>query len=109
MTAPLGHSVIQLPPGERVQDVLPQFSDVRNELAIGTPAPNCAGCREPFTAGRQRSMNVRLYPIDCPVPIAFAYCLCEACAAKYRRGGEERTAVAAAVQAFHLGDDPACA
>ena len=103
------HSLIPLPEGERVQDVLPQFAEVRNELAIGMPAPNCAGCRKPFTAARKRRLNVRLYPIHCLVPVAFAYCLCGACAMKYRRGGIEREAVIAAVEAFHLGDGPQCA
>jgi len=101
--------LVSLPTGKRVQDALPQFADVRNEVAIGTPAPNCAGCREPFTAARPRIMNIRLYPMDCPVPITFAYCLCDACATKYRRGGDERATVAAAVRAFHMGDDPSCA
>lgn len=103
MTVRPVHSLIPLPEGQRVQDVLPQFAEVREEVAIGTPAPDCAGCRKPFTAARKRRMNVRLYPIDCPVPIAFAYCLCGACGAMYRRGGLERDAVVAAVERFHLG------
>lgn len=109
MTGRPAQSPIPLPDGKRVREVLPQFAEVRDEIHIGTPAPNCAGCREPFNAARKRTMNVRLYPLDFPVPIAFAYCLCEACAAKYRRGGDDRAGVAAAVQAFHLGDDSSCA
>ncbi len=100
-------TLVPLPPGRRVQDVLPQFLDVRDEIAVGTPAAHCAGCSKPFTIARKRKMRLRLYPIHCPVPMAFAYCLCGACAAKYRRGGAERETVLRAVEAFHQGGEAA--
>lgn len=83
--------------------------DMHEEIAIGTPSPNCACCREPFTAAREPRMNIRLYPVALPIPLSFSYPLCGDCGDKYRRGGAERKEVAVAVAAFHMGDDPQCA
>lgn len=95
------HNLIELPPGKRVQDVLPQFAEVHQDTApIGTPCPLCASCAKPFTAARKPRVRIRLYPTRCIAPIAIQYQICGSCAHQYRAGGIERATVLAAVERF---------
>ncbi len=99
------HGMTALPPGKTVGDVLPTFAHVKAEIRIGEPSKVCAGCRKPFTAARKARRALRLYPLACPVPLAWNFPLCGACIAMHRRGGTDRDALLASVEAFHMGEE----
>lgn len=99
------HNFVAMPPGKRAQDVLSQFAEVKYEtLPIGTPSPNCAGCRKPFTAARRPRRAFRIIPIASLVPVIFIYRVCGPCAFQFLKGGDGETAVLAAVERFMEGN-----
>ena len=98
------HNLMEIPEGQRVQDILPQFAGVETETApIGPPCPICPSCRKDFSAARKPRLLIRLYPIRCIWPIVFIYRLCGPCAKQYRAGGAAKTAVLTSVEAFIEG------
>ena len=101
------HNIELLPEGQKIGDVHPVFAKVEKELRVGKFSKVCASCRKPFNAARKARKEIRLYAVDLAIPIAWAYPICGACAARYRRGDESRDGVLASVEAFHLGERPA--
>lgn len=98
------HNVLQLPEGKSLGDVLPAFSNVANEIHLGKRSEVCAACRKPFNSARKPRKEIRLYPVDLPIPIAWAYPLCRCCSRKFGHGGDGRASVLASVEAFHNGE-----
>ena len=95
-----------LPEGKRVQDVLPAFAAVTDELGpIGEPCPVCPGCSKPFTVARKRRLGVRLYPANSPVPVVLRYDLCGKCSHAFREKGAAYESLIAHIQAFVNGDE----
>lgn len=107
MNRPRLHKLASLRPGETLTGVLPGLRGVTTEVHMGTPATECASCRKPFNAIRKQRKSIRLYPVAlCQViPMAFQYGLCGFCFAQYQRGGDDREAVLAAVDAFSDGEE----
>lgn len=101
------HNLDVLPAGLRVKDALPVFADVKHEVRVGKFSRVCASCRKPFTAARKPRKEIRLYPININVPVAWAYPICGACVEKYKKGESSMDSVLASVEAFHLGEVPA--
>ena len=98
------HSFAVLPPGKRVQDVLPWFAEVKSETPpLGTPCPYCASCHKLFTAARRSRCGLKVIPLHIQFPVIFYYGLCGACAHKFRLGGEPQEAVLVAVEKFMEG------
>lgn len=99
------HNFVALPPGKRVQDVLPWFKGVKHEAPpLGTPCPYCASCRKLFTPARRRRYDLKIIPLHIQLPLIFLYHLCGACSHKYQIGGEEKEGVLAAVEQFIEGE-----
>lgn len=86
-----------------------RFAEVPDRMIVTQASEDCVRCGKRFTAGRMRRMSVRLYPLRPVKDTSVCYSLCGPCSAMYRRGGDEREAVLAAVQAFHLGEGSPCA
>ncbi|UCV09140.1 hypothetical protein [Dechloromonas denitrificans] len=103
MNRPL-HGLEELPEGKTIGDVCPVFSNVVKELRVGKRSTCCTACRKPFNAIRKPRKEIRLYPLEAVVPVAFAYPVCGVCVAMYQRGGIERESVLAAVESFHYGN-----
>jgi hypothetical protein len=103
MTSAALHDMHAIPDGKKVGDVLPVFAGVRFEYRIGERSSVCAGCSKPFGPIRKIVKEVRIYPRSAVVPIAFAYPICGRCTGMHSRGGAEREAVLASIQAFHEG------
>lgn len=101
------HNLVELPAGKTLAEVLPALAHVKEHIHIGTPSPVCAGCRKPFNAVRKRRKAVRLYPVAvCQfAPVAFGYSLCGQCFAQYQKGGDEKEALLAAIEAFSDGEE----
>ena len=99
------HGMTPVPDGKTVADLLPSFSSVKNEIHLGTPNPECASCRKPFTALRKRRAALRLYPNWLPLPFAFSFDICGHCLALHQKGGADRDAVLAAVEAYCDGGE----
>lgn len=100
------HNLVELPSGQQPSDVLAAFSQVTEEIHVGAPAAVCAGCSKPFTAVRKRRKAFRLYPMSVcqKVPIAFSHMLCGRCFGQFRRGGDAKEAIMAAIDAFDDGE-----
>lgn len=98
------HSIEQVPGGKTAGDVNPAFANVTNEIHLGQRCEVCAACRKPFNAARKPRKEIRLYPVDLPIPIAWAYPLCRCCSRKFGHGGDGRASVLAAVESFHSGE-----
>ncbi len=101
------HGLELLPEGKKIGDVNPVFSRVEKEIHVGERSKVCASCRKPFNAVRKARKEIRLHAVDLAIPIAWAYPLCGSCVARYQRSENDRDAVLAAVEAFHLGERPA--
>ena len=101
------HGLELVPDGKKIGDVCPTFANEEREINIGERSKVCASCRKPFNAVRKARKEIRLHAVDFAIPIAWAYPLCGSCAARYQRGENDRDAVLAAVEAFHLGEWPA--
>lgn len=101
------HDVVRLPTGKTIGEFLPAFSDVKHEIHLGTPSKTCGACRKPFSAVRKPRKKLYVYPMHIPVPVRFDVCICGACLALLRQGGEAADGVLAAVQAFLEGDEVA--
>lgn len=97
------HDMVFLDDVENAADLLPAFADVKNEVHLGEPNKNCAGCRKPFSAARKVRKNVRIYPVRSILPMCFSYRICGRCFAQHQSGGTDRDAVLAAIQAFCEG------
>lgn len=97
------HGMIQLPPGKKVGEVLPAFSGITQEVHLGEPNQECAGCCKPFTTARKRRKVVRMYPVSFPMPIVFSFGICGHCLGLYQKGGADRDGVLAAVEAYCEG------
>lgn len=98
------HTLIELPQGKRVQDVLPQFAGGRQEIGpLGTPCSFCAGCAKPFRGPRKPKSKIRLYPSRALAPVAVEYRLCGRCTDAYRAGGRAREDVLAGVERVFNG------
>jgi len=76
-----------------------------NEIHIGTPNPECADCRKPFTAKRVRAASVRVMPLDFPVQIQFEYHICAKCLRAAKRSSADLERLYSRVQAYHMGED----
>ena len=98
------HSIEEMPEGKTLGDINPAFSNLIGEIRVGKRSACCAGCRKPFTPVRKPRKEIRLWPIELNVPIAFAYPICGACVALYQRGEAARDSLFAAVESFHNGD-----
>lgn len=105
--APTLHSMVALPKGKDIAELFPAFSGVKGEIHIGTPNQECASCRKPFTAARKRRKRVRLYSVAVVmhVPVAIDLWVCGRCSAMYERGGNDREAILAAVEAYQTGEE----
>nr|MBL8411660.1 hypothetical protein [Dechloromonas sp.] len=101
------HGLEELKPGETIGDINPAFANLKGEIRIGNFAKCCASCRKPFNAVRKKRKEIRLWPVDLGIPLAWAYPICGTCVAAYQRGGDDKEAVLAAVEAFHHGETPA--
>lgn len=103
------HSIIPLPEGKKIADVLPAFAGIKGELRIGQPSQECACCRKPFSAARKPRRAFRLYPTDMAmlalVPVVVELRICGKCYALHQRGGTDRERFLAAIQAYYLGED----
>ena len=99
MIGPL-HSMIPIPKGKTVGDILPVYANVVGEVVVGKKIPVCASCRKPFTEARKRRKAIRMYPVMAMVPVAFSYDICGACFGLYRKGGASRDSVLASVEAY---------
>jgi len=100
------HKLIEMPKGKRIQDVLPQYAEVRYETApIGTPCPVCPVCTKPFTAARKPRLKIKLYPNWLILPVVFQYRICGICAKQYRAGGSKRDAVLSSIERFFHGSE----
>ncbi|WP_154717145.1 hypothetical protein [Sterolibacterium denitrificans] len=99
--------MIALPHEKKVADLIPAFSDIKGEIRIGTPNRDCACCRKPFTAARKPRKVVRLYSVAAVVhiPIVIEYRVCGKCFAMHERGGNERNAFLAAIEAYMQGSE----
>lgn len=98
------HNLAELPAGRRLQDVAPQFQDVRHSIGpIGTPCPICPSCRKPFGQARKPRLGITLFPETSPIPFGLFYRLCGACAHGYRAEGDQREAALAAISNFVTG------
>ena len=95
--------MLELPAGTTINEVLPAYADVRHEIHIGSPNQECAGCRKPFTSARKPRRRIRIYPTATLIPVAMSLQICGACMAMYQRGGVDRDAMLAAVEAFAEG------
>lgn len=98
------HDMVFLEDIENVGDILPAFANVKNEVHVGEPNKECAGCRKPFTLARKARKNVRIYPMQSILPICFSFRICGSCLALHEKGGADRDAVLSSVQAFCEGD-----
>lgn len=96
-----------LPAGKRIADLLPIFEGIKGEIHVGEPNDDCASCRKPFNLVRRPRKSIRLYSPDLAIPVAFSYRVCGACLVLFRRGGKDRDAFLAAVEAYHNGIDQA--
>jgi hypothetical protein len=94
------HKMREIPAGQSVGDLLPAFAEVEHAVHLGEPNKGCPGCRKPFTAARKPRRSITVYPVGLPLPIAFAYRICGGCLAEYRKGGEARDAMLAAIDAY---------
>lgn len=101
------HGLDLLPEGKKIGDVCPAFSKVEKEIHLGERSKVCASCRKAFNAVRKARKEIRLYAVDLSIPVAWAYPICGACAAEYRRDAESQAGVLASVESFHLGERPA--
>lgn len=100
------HTMIQIPDGKSIQEMMPAFSDVKQwiaPVARQTSGLTCACCGKLFTTTRRSTLTLRLYPAISPVPIAYEYPICRTCEDRYREGGVKRDHVLAAVQNFMIG------
>ncbi|PKO89470.1 MAG: hypothetical protein CVU18_03975 [Betaproteobacteria bacterium HGW-Betaproteobacteria-12] len=104
IATPKLHNLEEIPEGMTVGDFNPAFAGIRKEIRVGKFSECCTCCRKPFNAVRKPRRDIRLYPADIAVPIAWAYPICGRCAVLWRNGGSDRESVLAAVEAFHLGD-----
>jgi hypothetical protein len=98
------HDALYIPEGQTVGEVLPAFSGVTNELHLGEPNRECASCRKLFSAVRKPRKAIRLYPAWTPIPIAFSFRICGACADLWRQGGDSRDGVSASLIAYCTGN-----
>jgi len=98
------HRLDAIPDGMKISDLLPVFSDVKGDIHVGAPNEDCAACRKPFNMVRKPRKSIRVYHVNTQIPIAFQYRVCGACLALYQRGGDDRDAFLAAVEAFHDGE-----
>ncbi len=101
------HSIVSLPAGQTIADVLPSLSGIKGELRIGEPNKECACCRKPFSVARKPRKVVRLWPVDVAsrLPVAVEFRICGSCLALYQRGGMDRERYFAAVQAYFDGQE----
>lgn len=99
------HETRIIPEGKTVGDLLPAFSGVKHELHLGEPNPECAGCRKPFSGVRKPRKAIRMYPAFSPVPVAFSFNICGACARMWQKGGADRDGVSASVTAYCEGTE----
>lgn len=104
IATPKLHNLEEIPEGMTAGDFNPAFANIKQEVRLGKRSDRCACCRKPFTAIRKARRDIRLYPADLPIPVAWAYPICGCCAVLWRKGGSDRESVLAAVEAFHLGD-----
>jgi len=94
------HSMVAVPEGKTLADLIPALSAVKGEIRIGTPNPECASCRLPFDAVRKPRKAVRMCPIQSAVPIIVELRICGRCHALHQAGGAARDGVLAAIQAY---------
>ncbi len=100
------HSLIALPEGKTLSDLVPALAGIKGEIRIGKPNAQCACCRKLFSAARKRYRRIRLASLDVVryCPIAVEYHICRKCFQKHERGGIAREGFLAAVEAFHRGE-----
>jgi hypothetical protein len=96
------HSILPLPRGKKIADLLSAFSGIKGEIRIGQPNQECACCRRPFTTARKPRKVIRLVPADVAhhLPVVVELRICGACMALYQRGGMDRERYFVAVQAY---------
>ena len=75
-----------------------------NEIHIGTPNPECACCRKPFTTKRVRAASVRVKPPVSYVPIQFSFHICAKCLRDAKRSTSALERLYRRVQAYHMGE-----
>ncbi len=98
------HHIERLPDGQAVAGINPAFSCIKNEIHLGKPSEVCASCHNTFNAVRQPHKEVRLYPINLPIPFAWSYPICRRCSKKLQHGGHGEQSVLAAIESFHYGE-----
>lgn len=95
------HSMVQIPAGKTVQDLLLQYANVKNELGpIGTPCKVCACCEKPFSETCKPRAEFKIYQVNLSIPVAFLYRICGRCTRKYKKGGRGSDCVLAAIEKF---------
>lgn len=95
------HGMTQIPAGKTVQDLLPQYANVKNELGpIGTPCKVCACCEKPFSVTRKPRAEFKIYQVNLTIPVIFLYRICGRCTRQYKKGGKGRDGVLAAIEEF---------
>lgn len=97
------HSMVEVPSGAAIADILPAFAGVKHQITIGNPNRECASCRKPFNQTRKRRKVVRIAPMWIPVPVLFSFHICGCCTALHQKGGMARDGVMAAVQGYLEG------
>lgn len=96
----------EIPKGKTIGDINPAFSGLKGELRVGKMNSHCAACRKPFNEIRKPRREIKLYPAALPVPVGWSYHICGRCLALYQRDAQSRQSVLAAIESFHLGENP---
>lgn len=91
------HNLIKIPKGHRVEDLLPIY--IAGTLEINSFTV-CPGCSNAFSAARKPCLAIKLYPIQCGVPVVLIHRLCGGCSQNYQNGGDKKNAVLSAVARF---------
>lgn len=73
-----------------------------NEINIGKPNEECAGCRTAFGSSNSHNAAVRIALPITPM-IFFEYRICGKCLAALKTGGIDSDSVIAGINAFHDG------
>lgn len=93
-------SISQIPEDKGIGDLLPAFKGIKGEFRLGEPNQECACCRKPFSNARKPRRVCRLYPVWVKIPVIVELRICGNCYAIHQRGGVDREAVIAAIEAF---------
>ena len=98
------HDLVAVPDGMTLGEFLPTFADVKHEVLIGKPNDECASCGKPFNEVRKRRGKIRLYPTNALVPVVHQFHLCGRCCHQYKQGGDAKSGVLVAVEAYFEGE-----